>query len=383
MLPQKIHLLLLLHLLRALRLVCVAYGKQNSNRSIDLLSIAIVNTELLSISLNDTVYPGTRISVRCRSNSNFGRNPSFISRVNASITTSQDTTPSNQITYFVVENKPILHQVNRKVLCTTLNAGNLTVSFKIISPIDVGDNLTLYSNDMNSVFKIGEPRCILYRSSNKYIFSTSLQNKSSTQLVYSASEAIPANSELIFECFNKSTFVKNGIIGSTLQFSLKTTQDFRVSAIKNYTIIQNQVVYKYYKSKPYFTNRPPPFGFMHLKFKTILGLTANDYIKIVANENIFQRDFGIIKTKCGVGSENNNWIKTDDKYAFDVSTSSQNELKLIVTTEQKVLESPYFQKMSTSKSFAIIDSCTLRGCRVRQPLLFSISVQTKIPIHCR
>ena len=127
----------------------------NSKENVTLLNAVVISSTLLSLTINDTVNPSTRLGIRCESATYFGRNPLYVSNVYGSITTSQDTRSSNQLMYSVLENKLIFNNVNRHVLCTTLNPGNLTFSFKITSPINNGDNITLNSNSLDQIFEDG------------------------------------------------------------------------------------------------------------------------------------------------------------------------------------------------------------------------------------
>jgi hypothetical protein len=325
----------------------------NSKENVTLLNAVVISSTLLSLTINDTVNPSTRLGIRCESATYFGRNPLYVSNVYGSITTSQDTTSSNQLVYSVLENKLIFNNVNRHVLCTTLNPGNLTFSFKITSPIDNGDNITLNSNSLDQIFEDGSPSsnttaqisCDLYTASDKAFIPVLYQEKDSSKFVYKVLQHVPSNTELLFECYGEETFKANGDIDSTVAFDLSTTQDFRTSMTKNYTIIPNQVVFEHYKSgNSYYTNSPPPAGAMFLKFRILLELVAGDLINVVSNEKIFLQHTGYVQTKCGISSKTTDFLVGNSNYAFDTLTSNQNMLQLKVRSEQINIHGSSFGK---------------------------------------
>eukprot|EP00942_MAST-04A_sp_MAST-4A-sp1_P014818 g14818.t1 len=316
----------------------------NSKENVTLLNAVVISSTLLSLTINDTVNPSTRLGIRCESATYFGRNPLYVSNVYGSITTSQDTRSSNQLMYSVLENKLIFNNVNRHVLCTTLNPGNLTFSFKITSPINNGDNITLNSNSLDQIFEDGSSSsnttaqisCDLYTASDKAFIPVLYQEKDSSKFVYKVLQHVSPNTELLFECYGEETFKVNGDIDSTVAFDLSTTQDFRTSMTKNYTIIPNQVVFEHYKSgNSYYTNSPPPPGAMFLKFRILLELVAGDLINVVSNEKIFLQHTGYVQTKCGISSKTTDFLaEGNSNYAFDTLISNQNMLQLKVRSEQ-------------------------------------------------
>ncbi len=325
-----------------------------SHRNISVAKAIVISTNVLSLTINDTINPNTRVSIRCESNTYLGRNPLYTSNIYGTVATSQDTVQSNRLVYKVEENKVTFDSVVRHILCTTLNPGNLTFSFQIASPIDYGDNITFNSNNLDEIFldsdsssaNITQISCILNMADDKLPIPISVEEKSSTKLIFKVLKHVPSDTGLLLQCYNDKTFKVNGKIGSTLEFNIMTTQDYRASVSRNYTIIPNQVVFKHYKSSnSYYTNSPPPAGLVLLKFRILLGLVDGDSINIVSNENIFlSDDKGYVQTKCGLSSKANDYVGGNSAYAFNVMTTNKNRLQLEVRSEQVDVAKSAFEK---------------------------------------